>query len=422
MRKMHACALCGLVLCGIGWKKSRLVRLPEPSGDARIQSLLKDRELQALGEKLFFDSNLSNPPGQSCATCHDGHAGWTGPHSDKNKASGIYPGAVSSRFGNRKPISAAYATYSPLLHTRMEDGELLFVGGHFWDGRATGHVLGNPAADQAQGPFLNPVEHNFKDAQSLIKAIEAGPNGAAFVAVCRRLGLDGAKDEATRLQLKFGAAALAIAAFEHSGKLNAFSSKYDDYLRGKATLNAAELRGLNVFKDKGKCADCHPHELGPKGELPLFTDFTYDNLGFPANPQNPTYQMDASLNPEGASWIDEGLGGYLKTQPQYAALAAANRGKHRVPTLRNVDKRKDGAFVKRYGHNGYFEDLASIIHFYNTRDTKPFIKGIRGLDAKGNWPAPEVKENLNKDELGDLKLTAQEEADLLAFLKTLSDR
>jgi len=111
----------------------------------------------------------------------------------------------------------------------------------------------------------------------------------------------------------------------------------------------------------------------------------------------------------------------LRTQPQYAGLVKANLGKHRVPTLRNVDQRPDAKFARRYGHNGYFPDLESIIHFYNTRDVKPFIKPMGGLDARGNWPKPEVAENVNKEEMGDLKLTEQDEKDILAFLKTLSD-
>ena len=83
-------------------------------------------------------------------------------------------------------------------------------------------------------------------------------------------------------------------------------------------------------------------------------------------------------------------------------------GKAQVPTLRNVDKRPYSGFVKSYGHNGFFKSLEEIVHFYNTRDVEP-------------WPAPEVPENVNTDELGDLGLTAEEEATVVAFLKTLTD-
>ena len=86
----------------------------------------------------------------------------------------------------------------------------------------------------------------------------------------------------------------------------------------------------------------------------------------------------------------------------------ANWGKHKVPSLRNVDLRPYPGFVKAYGHNGYFKSLEDIVHFYNTRDVQ-------------NWPPPEVAVNVNTAELGNLGLTPAEEADVVAFLKTLSD-
>ena len=424
--------LCALVLCSAGCtlpnnpqeaenQPAVQVQLPRASGDHQVLSLLEDPELQNMGEKIFFDNTLSDPPGVSCSTCHDAVAGWGGPDSAVNLAGNIYPGAVPTRFGNRKPSSAAYATYAPILHTELEEDDVLFVGGNFWDGRATGQILGNPAADQAQQPFLNPVEHNLKDAAHVVACVEKSAYAGEFAELCKRLGLDKTLDAPTQIQLKFGYIGLALAAFEQSGKVNAFTSKYDAYLRGRASLTASEQRGLELFENKGKCADCHPSSLGPDGELPLFTDFTYDNLGIPANPDNPWYRMPPDINPLGRNWIDEGLGGFLKTQPQYAAYVKDNLGKHRVPTLRNVDKRPDAQLEKRYGHNGYLPDLASITHFYNTRDVKPFIKHVGGLDAQGNWPQPEVADNVNTDEMGDLKLTEQEENDILAFLKTLND-
>ena len=99
-------------------------------------------------------------------------------------------------------------------------------------------------------------------------------------------------------------------------------------------------------------------------------------------------------------------------------------GKHKVPTLRNVDKRPDKAFVKAYMHNGYFKTLKGLVHFYNTRDTKPACPGPfteAQAIAADCWPGPEVKDNVNKDELGDLGLTDAEEDAIVAFMKTLSD-
>ena len=112
-------------------------------------------------------------------------------------------------------------------------------------------------------------------------------------------------------------------------------------------------------------------EKGPNGEPPLLTDFTFDNLGVPRNPENPWYAMPASFNPDGRKWLDQGLGEFLASRADYRQFAADNYGKQKVPSLRNVDKRPDPAFVKAYMHNGYFKTLKGLVHFYNTRDTKP---------------------------------------------------
>lgn len=116
--------------------------------------LLNSQDLRILGEKLFFDQNLSTPPGQACAACHSPEVGWTGPDEQVNKSGGgVYPGAIHARFGNRKPNSAAYASLSPLFHAQQKKGNVQFVGGNFWDGRATGYKLGNPAATRRKGLF-----------------------------------------------------------------------------------------------------------------------------------------------------------------------------------------------------------------------------------------------------------------------------
>ena len=209
--------------------------------------------------------------------------------------------------------------------------------------------------------------------------------------------------------------ALAIAAYEDSSEVNQFSSKFDDYLAEMAELTEQEAWGLELFNGKALCSACHPSEVGPLGEPPLFTDFTFDNLGVPRNPENPFYDMDEEyfddgtpINPDGEDWIDPGLGGFLMMRPEYADMAAENWGKHKVPTLRNVAKGPGDGFPKAYMHNGVFKSLEEVVHFYNTRDVE-------------DWPPPEVSENVNTDELGDLGLTAEEEAAIVAFMKTLSD-
>jgi cytochrome c peroxidase len=376
-----------------------------------------DERLATLGKVIFFDTTLSEPPGQACASCHGPAAGWTGPHSGINAGGAVYEGAVQGRFGNRKPPSAAYATLSPPL--RLDAAEDHFVGGNFWDGRATGWLLGNPAADQAQGPFLNPVEHNLAGTEDVVRKVCDGVNGDHFRAVFGSTVCDSTVQA-------YNAVAQAIAAYEASSELNAFSSKYDYYLSDpkRYPLTAEENLGLELFEreDKGNCAACHPSRPGPNGEPPLFTDFTYDNLGVPRNPANPWYRMDKSLNPDGEAWKDEGLGGFLRTVPRYAKRVDDNLGKHKVPTVRNVDLRPDPGFVKAYMHNGALTSLEAVVSFYNTRDVKPRCNKIADpRTAENCWPAPEVRANMNTEELGKLGLSAAEEAAIVTFMKTLSD-
>ncbi len=393
---------------------------------------------QALGKLIFFDTQLSINRNQSCATCHAPGVGWTGPDQAINAAGTVYAGSIHDRFGERKPPSSAYSTQSPVLHNQQQNPskEAVFVGGHFWDGRATGERLGSAAAEQAQGPFLNPVEQALPSAACVVHRVCTGAYWALARAVLEgdacSIGwaadpcapqADGGRlppADAARVEKTYDAIARAIAAYEASPESNAFTSKFDDVSRGKAKFTAEESRGLRLFEGRGKCANCHVIESGGRG--PLFTDFTYDNLGLPRNPANPAYAAEPAF-------VDKGLGSFLDSRADHKAHAAANLGKHKVPTLRNVDLRPEPGFVKAYGHNGYFKSLKGIVHFYNTRDAKPACplrpdgRGYTEAEALAGkcWPAPEVPQNVNKRELGNLKLTAAEEDAIVAFMRTLSD-
>jgi cytochrome c peroxidase len=175
----------------------------------------------------------------------------------------------------------------------------------------------------------------------------------------------------------------------------------------------------------GLCAACHVAEwiTDNVGNVypPIFTDYTYDNIGSPKNPMNPFYDMPPDINPEGKAWVDHGLGGYLEKVPEYAALAKEQLGKMKVPTLRNVDKKPYGGFHKSYGHNGYFKSLEDIVHFYNMRDILPRCPESGGKTGIDCWPEPEMSMNVNTEELGKLALTEEHERAIVAFMKTLSD-
>lgn len=357
---------------------------------------------EELGKKIFFDQRLSSPPGQACATCHAPTVGFTGPNPVVNQTTAVYPGAIHTRFGNRKPPSAAYGGASPVLHFDQTEGA--WVGGMFWDGRATGQRLGDPLAEQAQGPFLSPVEQNVADARQLCTLIQGADYAGLFQQAWGSGSLDCEQDPTGA----FERIARAVSAYEQSAEVNPFSSKYDAFLKGKAQLTPQEALGLGLFVGKGKCSACHISSPGPKGEPPLFTDFTYDNLGVPRNPANPFYGMPPEINPAGAGWVDLGLGGYLKTAGHPREVYEPELGKVKVPTLRNVDQRPIPGFTRAYMHNGFFKSLEEVVRFYNTRDV-------------GSWPKPEYAQNLNQDEMGNLGLTTEEEAAIVAFMKTLTD-
>jgi cytochrome c peroxidase len=340
---------------------------------------------EELGKKIFFDKNLSTPYGQSCATCHGAEVGYTGPNQAINANGAVYKGAVHGRFGNRKPPSAAYAGDSPVLSF---DGKA-WGGGMFWDGRATGWILGDPLAEQAQGPFLNPLEQNNANPEVVIYKIRNSIYKDLFLQVCTGLSTD----------QDYECIARSIAAYERSKEVSQFTSKYDYWLQHMVKLTGPERRGMELFNGKANCANCHV--------APLFTDFSYDNLGIPKNHKNPFY-YEPKWNPDGKNWVDTGLGGFLKNYGGFDY--DLELGKQKVPTLRNVDKRPFKHFVKAYGHNGYFKSLQEIVHFYNTCDV-----------PEAGWPAPEVADNVNKTELGNLNLSHGEELAIVAFLKTLSD-
>jgi cytochrome c peroxidase len=387
--------------------KEKKETIPDSSlASATREKPVNSGDLSLLGKEIFFD-NISVPNRQSCASCHAPEYGFTGPNSGENLVSGIYRGAVATRAGGRKPPSAAYATFAPVFHYDEDDGT--FEGGNFWDGRATGETLGNPAAEQALGPFLNPVEQNHPSKESVLKQIAASSYAALWNTVWNE---PISFNDASKINLNYNRVGLSIAAYEASPEVNAFTSKFDYYIKGMVQLTPEEMEGLVLFNGKAGCAGCHPSD----GDQPLFTDFTYDNLGVPKNLSNPFYGMNSVsvngeiVNPLGSSWIDPGLGGFLSTSTnaQWRSMAADNMGKHKVPTLRNVDKKPGEGNTKAYTHNGVFKSLKEVVDFYNTRDVKP-------------WPSPEVSQNVNREELGNLQLTDHEVNSIIAFMKTLSD-
>jgi cytochrome c peroxidase len=410
-----------------------------------------------LGKLLLYDKQLSVDRNEACAFCHMPETGFTGPISELNTTTVAYPGSVRTRFSQRKPQTHAYAPFAPPLHYNASQGD--FVGGNFWDMRATGIRLGNPAAEQAQAPPLNPVEMGLPDAACVIYRLSQRPYRTLFEAVWGKQAFaiswpaDAERvcdtpasaanpyplhlDEVGRgiAHSTFDAMALSIAAFEASPEVSPFSSKFDAVIAKNDQFTPQEELGYALFRGKGRCNECH-RDGGP-GEEPLFTDFTASNLGVPAKLGMPYYAEDKPdqqgyvANPAGAAFVDLGVGGYLgrahqlsgqpNPNPDWQAYAAKFTGKVKVPTLRNVDKRPYAAFVKAYMHNGYFTSLKDVVHFYNTRDTLRRCAPNDPGEKISCWPAPEVAANLNTRQLGNLDLSDDEENAIVAFMQTLTD-
>lgn len=345
-----------------------------------------------LGQKLFFDTNLSEPAGQACASCHNPDFAFT----DADKTQPTSKGVDTTLHGNRNAPTAMYMAYSPAFHFNRTEG--LYMGGQFFDGRAA------TLEDQAKGPFLNPVEMANPNAEAVVKKVKSSSYAEEFNVIYG----DGALNNTEQA---YDYIANAIAEFERSAVFNRFSSKYDFYLFGKAAFTAQERRGLAVFEGKGNCAACHPNRPMVKGEPPLFTDFSYDNIGVPKNADNPFYIISSKFNPDGSTFVDLGLGGHLNI--------SAEDGKFKVPTLRNI------ALTSPYTHNGYFTKLRNVVEFYNTRKVKrrcaePLTNETQSLEQKC-WATPEVSQNVNFGEMGNLKLSQRDIDDLVAFLETLTD-
>lgn len=383
-------ALVGAVAAGQG---TLLVAAQAGENDSARFAAPKVR----LGNRLFHDPRLSEPAGQSCASCHDANVAFT----DPDKWTPTSQGANPKLFGSRNTPTAMYMAFSPAFH--FDADERIYVGGQFLDGRAA------TLEEQAKGPFLNPLEMANTSKQQVVDKVRAADYAPLFRQV---YGPDAFSDT----DAAYDRIADAIAAFERTPAFHRFTSKYDAYLAGKAKLTGQEMRGLELFEreDKGNCAACHasrPDKDENKDVPPLFTDFTYDNLGVPKNPNNRFYGMSKQHNPDGRKFVDKGLGGFVNSP--------AEDGKFKVPTLRNI------ALTAPYMHNGYFMTLKGVVDFYNTRDTKPacpreFVEDDEAI-GKGCWPAAEVAENVNRDELGDLKLSEQDVDDIVAFMHTLTD-
>lgn len=375
----------------------------------------------ALGRRLYSDLNLSLHRNQSCASCHGLSAvtnrftglllpapGFVDPENVVSNTP-VSRGSVAGRTGALNAPSAAYAAFSPDFHWDSSEG--LYVGGQFWNGRAS------TLQAQAALPLLNPLEMAMPSRWAVVTRLRENFVYRQLFQEIFALDLsaippnelaDETLEPPAGVRAAYDAMAQAIAEFERSRAFSPFTSKFDFWLAGRIDLSPAEKRGFILFTNQAGCSACHLSEptLAPGGQVqpPLFTDFTYDNIGLPKNLKIP-----------GVPSPDLGLGG--RAEIRAAPAGAEQIGKHKVMTLRNI------AVTAPYGHNGVLETLEQVVHFYNTRDGLGRVPSNTdpGFGVAG-WPEPEVPQNVNAEELGNLGLLAEDEADLVAFLRTLTDQ
>jgi cytochrome c peroxidase len=344
-------------------------------------------DLVALGRRLFFDPALSASGRQSCASCHDPRFAY-GPPNDLSVQFG---GRDLRRQGHRAAPSLRYLQKVPQFAEHFYDSEITGedsadngpTGGLTWDGRV------DRGRDQARIPLLSPDEMANASPAEIVKKALAAKYGSEL----RRLSRGGV----------FATILEALEAFEQDEhEFYPYSSRYDAWLAGAASLTRSELRGLELFRnpEKGNCARCHPADRGANGTPPQFTDYAFAALGVRRNGE-----IRANADP---AWFDLGLCGPDRTdflnRPEYC-------GKFRTPTLRNV------ALRRAFFHNGVYHTLREAVAFYVQRDSKPIEPRFSDLPPQF-WP------NIETDRPFGVKtpvLSDDEIDSIVDFLGSLTD-
>ncbi|MDN5062234.1 cytochrome-c peroxidase [Aliarcobacter butzleri] len=347
--------------------------------------MAEDMKKEDLGRILFFDVNLSKNRTQSCATCHNPNAGFVDDRDNGVKKMASL-GDDGKSLGDRQAPTASYAKFSPAFH--FDEKTKKYVGGQFWDGREA------TLEGQAGGPPLNPVEMGMSDKKAVVDRLK---ENSLYVDSFKKIfGADIFKND----DKAYEAMTIAIASFERTDEFSPFDSKYDRYLKGEYDLTPLEDLGKSIFfsNNNNSCANCHVLK-GEDKEGETFTNYQYHNIGTPAN-----NELRAK---NGVKAIDEGLLANSNVSD------VAQKGKHKVPTLRNV------AVTAPYMHNGVFKDLKTVVEFYDKYNNKD-----RNIDPETNkpWDEPEVKDNISLQELKANKLTDRKVEALVAFMKLLTDK
>src|SRR5258708_32147974 len=328
---------------------------PLPSDIAELTPVEK------LGKLMLYDSTLSTPVGYSCATCHVPETGYTGPNSEINAFSGPQPGVVPGRFSDRKPQSYLYAAFSP-EGPYYDRGLRTWLGGNFWDGRVPDlaeqglqpPINPNEMANTPEGPYP-PAMGGYSPL--LVQKLANRPYTPLFKQVYGENVFQ--VDTPKQIYELFGE---ALAAYQSSGEVCAFSSKFDASEYGSPprnlyTLSASEKRGRQLYFCQAQCFQCHSSATVPAIQAPTqgkdaFTMYCYANIGVPRNAETPFYQQTGKesnphgYNSLGTKYVDYGLGANPNPAPDGTRFykdvpgdIPAFRGLSKTPSMHGVDKR-----------------------------------------------------------------------------------
>jgi cytochrome c peroxidase len=384
-----------------------------------------------LGRDIFFDTSLSSSGKIACASCHSPDHAYGPPNDGPVMLGGpalTLPGAravPSLTYLEREPefsigpddplnenvnlaqqaeIGKTAARAEKIATQTAQSANIVPQGGLFWDGRADTLQM------QASGPLLDPREMDGGSIEIIAEKIRQAP-------YARKLAALFGENILKNPNLLVAEATFAIGRYQiEDPSFHPYTSKYDYWLEGKARLSEAEMHGLRLFNDpdKANCAGCHTSEPSKDGYPPAFTDRQYEALAAPRN-----LALSDTKDP---NYFDLGVCGPIRKnvadQTQFC-------GMFKTPTLRNT------AVRHAFFHNGVFQTLQQVMDFYNFRDTNPekvYPLGADGKAQKYNDIPVQYHANVdvsdppfNRHPGETPAMTAQDETDLIAFLKTLND-
>jgi len=381
-----------MIVTGLDAPRAPAQQLPE-----------QQSRLESLGQALFLDINLSKNRNQSCASCHDPAHAFIDVRSNSVKAAASL-GSDGLSLSDRNAPTISYAASIPEFH-RDQQGN--YLGGLFWDGRAP------DLEHQAASPVINDLEMAMPDqVRVLARLQENAYYRQEFNALFGSESLLSAEQA-------FDAMIKAIAAFERSQLLSPFDSKYDRYLRGAYRPSREEELGMALFFSPHftSCNQCHQLNKLPASERETFSNYHYENIGLPVN------GLLRRANGKGENFTDHGLAANPQIGNPIAAteeldqqINSTQDGRFKVPTLRNV------AVTGPYMHNGVFQNLRTVLHFYNSYNSSGNSAAINPETGE-RWAEPEVAANIALPKLqASLPLESRQIDALLAFLKMLTDQ